>query len=188
MPTLTALSAPNLLSAENIEIWRPAAGSTVDLSRLRSVEDNLQLAGDFSRIELTSLQNASTLTVCKKWCETTPEWDDAEAQALDVDLPSLETAGQLSIKGNILSISAPQLQTLTSAGLFLDSMSRIPVALGLPRLYSAKRWIKIAGDVANLNFPMMRNLTSYMLFKSRQPLHFKLAAETLFRVELEGRF
>ncbi|KAL4752700.1 hypothetical protein BDW72DRAFT_191667 [Aspergillus terricola var. indicus] len=101
MSTLTTLSAPNLVSAENIEIWRPTTGGMVDLSRLRSVDENLQLAGDFSRIATTSLQNVGALTICNKWCETAPEWDDAEAQALDVDLPSLETAGQLSLVGNI---------------------------------------------------------------------------------------
>ncbi|KAL4924934.1 uncharacterized protein BDV17DRAFT_294885 [Aspergillus undulatus] len=67
MSTLTTLSAPNLVSAENIEIWRPTAGGTVDLSRLRSVDENLQLAGDFSRIAMTSLQNAGALTICNKW-------------------------------------------------------------------------------------------------------------------------
>ncbi|KAL4947053.1 hypothetical protein BDW69DRAFT_128582 [Aspergillus filifer] len=141
-----------------------------------------------ARIAVTSLQNAGALTICNKWCETTPEWDDAEAQALDVDLPSLETAGQLSLVGNISSISAPQLQTVTSAGLFLNIMSQIPVALSFPRLHPTGSLIKIAGDVANLDLPMLRNLTSSMIFTSWQPIHFKLAAESLFRVELEGRF
>jgi hypothetical protein len=47
--SLTRLSAPELLSAQGIMIYRPVAGSTVDLSKLKSVEDSLHLMGDFSR-------------------------------------------------------------------------------------------------------------------------------------------
>jgi hypothetical protein len=49
MRTLTSFSAPKLISAEGIEIYRSAPGSTVDLSSLRSVEHSLHLAGGFSR-------------------------------------------------------------------------------------------------------------------------------------------
>ncbi|KAL4860450.1 hypothetical protein BDV12DRAFT_205044 [Aspergillus spectabilis] len=101
MPTLTKFSAPKLISAGEIEINRPTAGSTVDLGSLTSVKQHLQLVGDFSSINLNSLRNASILTICNNRCTTSPEWDDAMAQELDIDLPALETAGRLSIGGNI---------------------------------------------------------------------------------------
>ncbi|KAL2827128.1 hypothetical protein BDW59DRAFT_144296 [Aspergillus cavernicola] len=187
MPTLTKFSAPKLISAEMIEMYRTAAVSTVDLSSLRSVGVDLLLTGDFSSINLNSLHNASTLTICNKRCLTTPEWKDAVAQALDIDLPFLETAGQLSIRGNISSISAPRLQTVTPGGLFLDILSRQPIALSFPRLHSAGSWINIVGRVANLDIPMLRNMASFILSTS-WPIHFNLGAESLSVVELEGEF
>ncbi|KAL4874974.1 hypothetical protein BJY04DRAFT_172249 [Aspergillus karnatakaensis] len=82
-------------------IRRPAAGSTVDLRSLRSVEGSIHLEGAFLSVNLNSLYNASSLQICNEPCDTTPEWNDAVAQTLDVTLSSLETAEELRIKGNI---------------------------------------------------------------------------------------
>ncbi|KAI9368186.1 hypothetical protein BJX61DRAFT_525101 [Aspergillus egyptiacus] len=188
MPTLTNFSAPKLLSAEQIDMNGLAAGSTVDLSRLRSVGEILPLTGDFSRIKLNSLYNASTLAIYNGLCDTTPDWENTVGQELDIDLPSLEIAGRLGIGGNITSISAPRLQTMTSEGLYLNMLSDTPVALSFPRLHFAGTAIDIAGPVANLDFPMLRNMTSLMIFTPWQPIHFKLVAESLHVVELEGKF
>ncbi|KAL2861953.1 hypothetical protein BJX68DRAFT_223547 [Aspergillus pseudodeflectus] len=191
MPTLTKFSAPKLISAEGINIYSPVAGSMVDLPTLRSVDDSITLRGNFSSINLNSLQNATSITICNEECEEpTPESRDALAQELDVDLPSLETAGRLIIRGNISSISTPRLQTITWDGLFLDLLSKRPIPLSFPRLHSVETTMRIEGRVPNLHIPVLRNITFFTLSTSgpSQPKDFRLLTESLRILELDGHF
>ncbi|KAL2784870.1 hypothetical protein BJX66DRAFT_316003 [Aspergillus keveii] len=185
MRTLASFSAPKLISAEAIEVYRSAPESTVDLSSLRSVEQSLHLAGDFASIELSSLYNASTLYICNHRCLNTPAWEDPEApQALDINLPSLEIAG-LALGGRISSISAPRLRTISSNGMYLDVLT--PIALTFPRLQSIQSGFHITGSVLNLHIPKLQNMT-YMNFISWSPNHFRLSAESLVSIDLDGDF
>ncbi|KAL3469915.1 hypothetical protein BJX99DRAFT_264733 [Aspergillus californicus] len=101
MPTLTRFSAPKLMYAEWIEINGPTAGSTVDLSSLRSVEETLQLQGDFSSLHIPMLWNMPSFMGLTFW------------EPIDFKLVA-ESLFEIELEGDVRSVDLPNLKAYKS--------------------------------------------------------------------------
>ncbi|KAL2847935.1 hypothetical protein BJX68DRAFT_239083 [Aspergillus pseudodeflectus] len=189
VPKVVNVRLPSLVHAGNIYLEQSSAGE-VDLGSLVEA-GHVGLRGDWTGINLGSLQRATQVDISGTYIWDVPEGE--EPVSIVVDLPALESANYFGVSGLFESLSLPRLTTIGEheegvdylyqtyadgrpytyisgrPGLRISSANHIPIEV--PELEFLNGSLQVYGNVTSFRLPSLGESDVDIEFNTDTHLH-----------------
>ncbi|KAL4804648.1 hypothetical protein BDV18DRAFT_142294 [Aspergillus unguis] len=189
LPNLVAnnFSAPLLQSAWGVYLGQEAHGSEVHFPSLMTVDQGVRLIGNYSKINLDSLQTVTnSLVVC-----SVPDCAPGSAiNQVDLSLPALTSVGGLDIVLKTSSISMPALTALENFDLVYPMMEiqalDTPASISMPKFENLIGMMKLSGELSSIDLSSLLRANQTISVDTSHPLNVSLPLQAGVTLTFEG--
>ncbi|KAL4784670.1 hypothetical protein BJX76DRAFT_212176 [Aspergillus varians] len=181
LPSLRKVSLPSLEYTEGLYIDLVGNAPELHFPKLTNTS-SIYLRGNFTNQSFNSLRNVEKkLDICN--AVSCGYYSRVEAStSMSLSFPVLERVGSLIVAGNVSTLSAPEISTVTCnecdfAALHLKLYGASPIAVSFPKLSTITGSFYIRGDIDSLSLPALREYTDEFIVVPYEPLDISLPVE-----------